>query len=202
MTDCVQQAWQNHAAELRAWLRHQTHDDTLADDMLQDLFVRALRQGRRFCDLANARAWLFEVARNLLTDHWRGQHNSVALADDLQAEQDDVAVVDRLSGCLPRALAELSAVDRDALTYCDLNGLPQADFARLHGLSLSAAKSRVQRARTRLREHLRSACQVRIDACGQVQDFVPRAGFEPQHPDQTGEPASVRSPRGPAQTPA
>jgi RNA polymerase sigma-70 factor (ECF subfamily) len=32
--------------------------------MLQDLFIKALRQGERFCAIGNARAWLFEVARN------------------------------------------------------------------------------------------------------------------------------------------
>ncbi|GAB4398694.1 MAG: sigma-70 family RNA polymerase sigma factor SigL [Rhodoferax sp.] len=183
MTDCIQQAWQDHAAELRAWLRHQTLDDTLADDVLQDLFVRALRQGRHFCDLANARAWLFEVARNLLNDHWRAQRSTLPLPDDLQAEQDDVAVVDRLSGCLPSALAALSAEDRDAITYCDLNGWTQADYARLRGLGLSAAKSRIQRARLRLREQLRHACQVSTDSAGRVQDFVPGPQYQPQHSD-------------------
>jgi RNA polymerase sigma-70 factor (ECF subfamily) len=49
--------------------------------------------------------------------------------------------------CLPRVLSELSAEDREAITLCDLQGMAQAEFARTTGLSLSAAKSRVQRAR-------------------------------------------------------
>ena len=64
--------------------------------------------------------------------------------------------------------------DREAITLCDLEGLPQDEYARRKGLSLPGAKSRIQRARKRLRERLSQGCQVRLDAAGQVRDFVPR----------------------------
>lgn len=171
---CLDTAWKAHAAELRGWLRHRLGNSALADDLLQDLFLKALRQGARFCTLNNNRAWLFEVARNLVADHLRVAHNMVELPDDLVAKSEDVATVDVLTGCLPRVLSELSAEDREAITLCDLQGLPQADYAQHIGLSLSAAKSRVQRARLRLRAQLSTACQVTLDATGRVSDFVPR----------------------------
>jgi RNA polymerase sigma-70 factor (ECF subfamily) len=172
--NCLTTAWSSHAPELRNWLRHHTHNNALADDLLQDLFLKALRQGSRFCELNNARAWLFEVARNLLADHLRVAHKQVELPEDLVAQTQDVDTVDRLTACLPRVLAELGADDREALVLCDLQGMAQADFAKLKGLSLSAAKSRVQRARVRLRSHMSQACQVQMDEFGRVQDFVPR----------------------------
>jgi RNA polymerase sigma-70 factor (ECF subfamily) len=52
--------------------------------------------------------------------------------------------------------------------------MTQEDYARLKGISLPGAKSRVQRARKRLREHLSQACQVKFDATGKVCCFVPR----------------------------
>jgi RNA polymerase sigma-70 factor (ECF subfamily) len=55
--------------------------------------------------------------------------------------------VDTLTACLPRVLSELAGADRDAIIACDLQGMSQADFATSQGLSLSAAKSRLQRAR-------------------------------------------------------
>lgn len=167
-------AWTAHAPELRGWLRQRTRNTALADDLLQDLFLKALRQGERFCELNNARAWLFEVARNLLADHLRVAHHMVDLPDDLVAHTDDIDTVDVLTGCLPRVLSELSAQDREAITLCDLQGMTQADFARAKGLSLSAAKSRVQRARVRLRAQMSLACQVTLDDTGRVADFVPR----------------------------
>ncbi len=172
--NCLTTAWTTHAPELRGWLRHRTGNTALADDLLQDLFLKALRQGERFCELHNARAWLFEVARNLLADQLRVAHHMVELPDDLTAHADDVDTVDVLTSCLPRVLSELSADDREAITLCDLEGMSQEDYARLKGLALPGAKSRVQRARKRLREHLSEACQVRYDEAGKVCCFVPR----------------------------
>lgn len=173
--NCLTTAWTLHAAELRGWLRHRVGDTALADDLLQDLFLKALRQDKRFCELHNARAWLFEVARNLLVDQHRLAHPMVDLPKDLAAQVDDADTVDALATCLPRVLSELSPDDREAITWCDLQGMAQADFAKAKGLSLSAAKSRVQRARTRLRAHMSQACQVQMDEAGRVRDFVPRA---------------------------
>lgn len=167
-------AWHQHEAELRGWLRHRLGNPVDAEDMLQDLFIKAMRQGERFCTIVNARAWLFEVARNAVADWLRLTHETVELPVNLTADIEAAAAVDSLAACLPRVLSELSAEDREAITLCDLEGLPQAEYARLKGLSLPGAKSRMQRARKRLREQLTRACQVRLDAGGQVSDFVPR----------------------------
>lgn len=171
---CLNDAWIAHAPELRSWLRHRTGQSALADDLLQDLFLKALRQGDRFCALSNARAWLFEVARNLLADHLRAAHQDVALPDDLCAQTQDIEAVDALTACLPRVLSELGADDREAVMLCDLQGMAQAEYARQKGLSLSAAKSRLQRARARLHAHMSRACQVKLSESGTVDDFVPR----------------------------
>lgn len=172
--NCLMTAWHQHEAELRGWLRHRLGNPVDAEDMLQDLFIKAMRQGERFCTIENARAWLFEVARNAMIDRLRVRRETIELPADLASEACETAPVDSLVACLPRVLAELSAQDREASTLRDLQGMPQDEYARRNGLSLPGAKARVQRARKRLRERLSTACQVRLDAAGQVSDFVPR----------------------------
>ena len=161
-------------ALLRYFTRMLWQDGELAEDFLQDLFLKALRQGDRFCSVKNARAWLFEVVRNTLADRQRVSRETVELPEDLPAQTQEMASVDSLTACLPRVLSELTDQDREAITLCDLQGMPQAEFAVLKKLSLSAAKSRLQRARLRLREHMSQACQVQLDDAGHVSDFVPR----------------------------
>lgn len=172
--NCLTTAWTAHEAELRAWVRYRLRNPAEADDLMQDLFLKALRQGERFCSVQNARAWLFEVARNTLADRLRVARETVELPEDLSAPVDDTDTVDSLTACLPRVLSELSDEDRDAITQCDLQGVPQAAFAEARGLSLSAAKSRLQRARLRLKARMTQTCRVQLDATGHVADFVPR----------------------------
>jgi RNA polymerase sigma-70 factor (ECF subfamily) len=172
---CVSDAWERHEAELRGFLRRRARSEAEAEDLLQEVFLRALRQKNGLCGIDNPRAWLFTAARNLLIDRLRLAKEQVPLPDDLAAEiEEGPPPVDGLSQCLPRALAELSPQDREAIALCDIEGITQQDYARRLGLSLPAAKSRVQRARSRLKAHLTAACQVRFDASGQVEGFVPR----------------------------
>ena len=172
---CLMAAWHAHERQLRGWLIQHVEDHATAQDLLQDVFMKALRQGKGFCDIDNARAWLYEVTRNTVTDHMRRRREWVELPDDLPAVPDDpVPAVDSLASCLPRVLGELSEEDRDAITECDLNGMSQEAYAKKLGLSLPGAKSRIQRARKRLRLQLTQSCQVKLDASGQVCCFVPR----------------------------
>jgi RNA polymerase sigma-70 factor (ECF subfamily) len=172
---CITEAWEKHETELRRFLRHRAGSDAAGDDLLQEVFLRALRQANGLCGVDNRRAWLFHVARNLLIDRLRLSKEQVPLPDDLAAEVADPPLpVDGWSQCLPRVLSELSAQDREAITLCDIEGMTQQDFASHIGLSLPAAKSRVQRARARLKARMSEACQVSFDATGEVSGFVPR----------------------------
>ena len=175
---CLMQAWGAHQAELRGWLHQRLPDTATAQDLLQDVFLKALRQGQAFCGVANARAWLFEVTRNTLTDHLRRQHPTEhwteAELDSLPQPAELVAVVDQLTGCLRRVLAELDEADADIIRQCDLNGQRQQDYAAAHGLSLPATKARLRRARERLRAAMTQGCQIQTLPGGGVADFVPR----------------------------
>ena len=175
---CLMRAWDKHETELRAWLVGKLGNRHDAEDMLQNLFLKAIRQQQKFCELKNARAWLFRVARNALADHLRLRKDQVELPDEIIAKTETPAPVASLAQCLPRTLAELSEEDREVITYCDLEGMTQEDYAKLKGISLPGAKSRIQRARRRLREHLTGACQVRFDETGNICCFVPRTSCE------------------------
>ncbi len=66
--------------------------------------------------------------------------------------------------------------------------MDQASYARLKGITLPAAKSRIQRARQRMRERMVSACRVSFDSTGHIDDFVPRARLKigPEAPWKDG----------------
>lgn len=173
---CVLTAWDSHEGELRAWLRARLRgDEALAEDILQGLFLKAIRQGGRFCEVRHARAWLFAVARNAVIDDARVRKRQVPVPEDLAEDTEPPLPVDSLTRCLPRALAEIGASDAHIIEACDLGDLSQVEYARDNGITVTAAKSRLQRARRRLAEHIRKECRVQRDEDGQVCCFVPRA---------------------------
>lgn len=175
---CVAAAWDAHEGELRGYLQHRLTDQAAADDVVQDVFVKALRQGQGFCALDNPRAWLFRVARNALVDRARTSHPHEVLTPDVVDAvaqiQEPMAPVDALADCLTRTLDELAPEDTAILRACDIEGQTQRAYADAHGLSLPAVKSRLLRARQRLRERLTQACQVRFEPDGRVEAHVQR----------------------------
>ena len=173
---CHDRAWQQHQREILGFLEHRAGSVAEADDLLQEVFVKVLLQGRAFCELDNPRAWLFRVARNLIIDRRRlsmTREPLLPLPDDFSAPPAaDVEPVDLLSHCLPSVLSRISAKDREAIVRCDLQGVTVSDYARQLGLSLPAAKSRLQRARLRLRSRLAKSCRVSYDGAGKLCCFV------------------------------
>ena len=174
---CLLTAWSSVEEELRGYLHRRMRNAEDAEDMLHEVFLKTLRQGSRFCAVDNARAWLFQVARNALADKLRIKREEVPLPAEYEIalpDNEERAPVEDLSQCLPRVLTELPAEDRLAITLCDIEGESQQILADRLDISLSGAKSRVQRARQRLKKRLVEACQVRFDESGEVCCFTPR----------------------------
>jgi RNA polymerase sigma-70 factor (ECF subfamily) len=171
---CVSKAWRKHESELRSYMVHRLSNSHLAEDLLQDVFVKAMRQGSIFCNLNNQRAWLFQVARNALVDHYRLRHETFELPDDIPESVEQTDPVATLSTCVGRVLTELSPEDRDIIQQCDLNGVKQQDYAAVNRLTLPAVKSRLLRARQRMRATMSTNCQVKFDEQGRVEGYVPR----------------------------
>lgn len=174
----AQDLWAQYQDELRRWLLAHAPAPTDAADILQEVFIKVLRSQKTLGSVTQPRAWLFEITRNALIDWRRKDPHFLPLPEDVEALpalEGEEPVVDALAqACLPRVLSEMSRQDREVIELCDLQGMPQADYARLKALSLTAAKSRVQRARQRMRQRMTEACQVSFDPTGRVVDYVPR----------------------------
>ncbi|MCE0492926.1 sigma-70 family RNA polymerase sigma factor [Vibrio salinus] len=175
---CLSETWQNATSDLYRWLVKQSGDNELAADLLQETFIRALTQKDGFCAIKNQRAWLYRVAGNLLTDEQRKQSrfrfNDNHALHQIHHKKDEHRPVDDLAQCLPKALTKLSPEDKDILESCDLKGMKQQDYATSHGLSPSAVKSRIQRARKKLKHILKCQCQIRFDESQQICCFSPQ----------------------------
>ena len=180
MPPCILSAWKLHESELHHWLLRQLGNQDDAADALHDIFLKAVSKGIVFCEIDNPRAWLFQVARNYLADVYRKTRTFAESADIPGSEfthenKTENAVVDELTQCLPRLLTELVIEDGDIIRRCDIEGMQLQQYADENNLTLPATKSRIQRARKRLREQMIQKCQVKTDETGAVCCFVPRS---------------------------
>jgi RNA polymerase sigma-70 factor (ECF subfamily) len=162
---------------LLAFLRKHTGDAQVAEDLLHDVVLKALTAARREAGAPqNLTGWLYAVARNAAMDHHRRLRPSEALPEDLQApgvDEEDAALAE-LSGCLRTVAEALPETYRATLIAAEFDGLPLAEVARRHGLSLTAVKTRASRGRRLLQQQLVACCRVTLSPEGRVLDYDAR----------------------------
>lgn len=147
-----------------AFVEKRVHDRALAEDLVQEAFVKGLERGGELRDDESARAWFYRVLRNAIVDRHRRATTAnarlTALADELQrAEQDRDGVADReLCGCIARLIDTLPSDQATALRRIELDGVAVKQFAVEAGIGESNAGVRVFRARKALRERVTRAC--------------------------------------------
>lgn len=151
-----------------------------AEDVVQSVMVKLLER-RGEIGPASVRAWLFTVTRNAVAEYYRQRRPAVALdAFDDFAEVDASDPAERtigaLSDCLEPMLAALAESDADVLRRVDLQGEPQIALAAALDVPLSTLKSRVQRARTKLRAAFDACCDIERGRGGAPIGLAPRGG--------------------------
>ena len=151
-----------YAAEaqgLFAFLAYRTGDRALAEDLLADAFERALRSRRRFDPRRGSeKTWLYAIALNLLRDHAR-RTAAEGRALGRAGEPEEAAADERLERlgrreALSRALASLSAEEREAIALRFGADLTVPEMAKVLGEPLTTVEGRVYRALRKLRERL------------------------------------------------
>src|SRR5687768_4063909 len=91
--------WTHLSSDLRRFIRRRVSDDHVADDLLQETFVRVHRSLPALREADRLAAWVYRIARNVVHDHRQAARTTVALADDPVDEADDRLGCLRGRGC-------------------------------------------------------------------------------------------------------
>lgn len=150
------------------------------DDLVQDVLLRMHERAGDLHDEARLPGWAFRIAQSVVADHHRRKRPEVvtADADQLEPVDDDETtgnVNEIVAGWLRPMLALLPAEYEQAVELVDVEGLSQREYAERVGLSISGAKSRVQRGRRMLEEVVRACCDLETDVRGNVIGYERRA---------------------------
>ena len=176
----TEEVWESLSAKLRGFIRSRVEDGQTAEDLLQETFLRIHQRIETLGDEERLASWVFQIARNLIVDHYRtrGRIKSSPEADSETASEpsssETVNENEVVAGWLPAVIAGLPEAYRDAVRMYELQGVSQTEIAGKLGLSLSGAKSRVQRGRDKLRQVLEQCCAFGLDRRGNVLKWKPR----------------------------
>ena len=173
----LEDIWTQFATRLRLFIRARVMDEASAEDILQNIFVKIQHRLGTLRGLEKIEAWVYQIARNAIVDHYRAQKPTDELPEDLTAPPDNSsheAEKAALLAAFRRMITELPEPYREAVQLTEMEGYTQQQLAIRLGISLSGAKSRVQRGRAMLKEMLLECCRFEFDRRGGIMECAPR----------------------------
>jgi RNA polymerase sigma-70 factor, ECF subfamily len=181
----IETIWAEVGASMEQFVRRRISDAHHADDVVADVMLRIHQHLGTLDDQERLTAWVFRIARNAITDHYRrtGRRREV-LTDELEPDPDQGAdawlddqdsTLAELASCIRPLVHALPTDYRRALELTDFDGHSQAEAASIEGISLSGMKSRVQRGRRQFATLVKQCCDVTTDSRGELVDFNLRA---------------------------
>ena len=173
----VEDVWHAVSADLRSFLRSRLPSDADADDQLQNVFVRVIERIGSLREAERIESWIYQIARNSIADFYRrrkppqpGEFEEAVYSNPNEARGNQNHAIGRWLSVL---IDELPEKERDAVRMYEIEGLSQAEIAARLNISLSGAKSRVQRGRRELEGLLRDCCKLELDRRGNVIECKP-----------------------------
>lgn len=168
-----ERVWQEYHSRLRSFIKSRISDDAVTDDILQNVFLKMHIGLASLKDGTKLQSWLYQLTRNAMIDYYRLQKLTVDTPEWLTHSEPDQGekVTQELSECLHPMIQLLPENYRQAIILSALRGLTQKEVAQAQGISLSGAKSRVQRGRALLQKMLTECCQLEFDHRGQLCDY-------------------------------
>jgi RNA polymerase sigma-70 factor (ECF subfamily) len=171
---------------IRGFVGSRIRDPASADDITQNVLLKISTHLDSLANSERIEAWAFRIARNSVADHFRAAKPTEEFQEELHREMnaasDSETVISDEEARLRSEIADyirsvveaLPPIYREALLLTEYDGLSQVELAERLGLSVSAAKSRVQRARAMMKKQMEHCCYWTTDRYGTVIDVRPR----------------------------
>src|SRR5262245_51612737 len=176
MTVASEQLWEPFSRPLHQFIKRRLSDPHSAEDILQDVFLKIHTHIDTLRTQERLTSWIYQITRNAIADYYRAQRPTTELVETLPVTDElvDDDVVHELSPCVAAMVEDLSGVYREALRLTEYEGLSQKALSDRLGISFSGAKSRVQRARAKIKEQLLDCCHFQFDYAGRIIDYQSR----------------------------
>ena len=174
MVPTTERVWEEFNTGLKKFILTRVPDEPSADDILQEVFLKIHTHIDSLREADKLQSWIYQIARNAIADYYRTNKPKPDLPEISSVPEDPFDdVVSDLLPYVKELVDNLPADYREALILTEYQGLTQRELAERLGISVSGAKSRVQRAREKVKLMLLKCCHFQFDRLGRIIDYEP-----------------------------
>jgi RNA polymerase sigma-70 factor (ECF subfamily) len=189
MNTNLEDIWIIFEDRLKSFILSRISDEMAAEDILQEVFIKIHSNIDKLKDDSKIQSWIYQITRNSMNDYFRSikkANQHLPIPEEAEEDNSSDLMAETLKDMV-KMMEELPAEDCEALCLTELGGLSQKAYAEKAGISYSGAKSRVQRAKIKLKDLLMKCCHYQFDKYGTVIGIYPAdccCCAESDHSDQ------------------
>ena len=142
----TKQIWINYSEDLKRFILSKVKDEAVADDILQDTFIKIHTKLDTLKNVSKLKPWIFSIARNVVLDYFKTTNQSFEMIG-MGSEFENEVHMHTEKECLRGILSGLPKKYREPLILSDIRGMKQSEIAKKLNLYLPTVKSQIQRAR-------------------------------------------------------
>ena len=171
----IQEIWTDLHLELKKFIFSKVKDIDTTKDILQDVFLKIQLNIHTLIDCSKLTAWVYQITRNAIADHFRKTSNSAIQIDgfELAEQENEEPLYHSLNNCINQKINRLSDKYMQAMLLTYFNAYSQIELAEKLNISYSGAKTRVQRGREKLKDLILDCPNVETDGEGNPIAYEP-----------------------------
>lgn len=167
--------WEEFSIPLKNYIKRRINNNQDVEDILQTVFIKIYTNINNLNETNKLYAWIYTITRNTIMDYYRNKNLESSIEclpeDYFNEEYEENNLNFEISQCLKTMIQFLPEKYKQAIILTEFENLTQKELANKMGLSISGAKSRVQRARVLLKNMLQDCCSLELDHRGNIIDY-------------------------------
>jgi RNA polymerase sigma-70 factor (ECF subfamily) len=169
MTPDITHIWTDFSRELKGYITKIVKNQADADDILQEVFIKIIRNSDKVKLARNLRQYIYGIVRNAIGDYFRIKPNSAIEVPPVMIEPDEQFLNATIAECCIKPfINQLPEKYKVALLLTEFQDFSQKELAEKLNISYSGAKSRVQRGKEKLKEMILDCCAYQSDVYGNI----------------------------------
>jgi RNA polymerase sigma-70 factor, ECF subfamily len=172
MKDCnIFEIWEEYKSSLLGYIKKRVTNDDDAKDILQDVLLKSYQYCSNGKTVIYLKSWLYKITQNTIIDFHKKNNKTISSTIEITEANSELSIIGEASDYIKTLLKLLPNEYATPLFMSDIEGVDQRVIAANLGLTLSNTKSRIQRARVKLKEKFLECCIVSFDESGEMVSF-------------------------------
>jgi len=163
--------WEEYKSSLLGYINKRVDNQEDAKDILQEVLLKSYHYCIKGREIIYLKSWLYKITQNTIVDYYKKSNSNQELYLDIIDDKEQNSALEDASNHIKSLLKLIPEKYAMPLYMSDIDGITPKDIAVSLGLTLSNTKSRIQRARIKLKEKFLECCVIGFGANGDIISF-------------------------------